>query len=90
MRSSSIGNDVLYESRAQIDIRSYQSPEFHNPAMESPDQLINVQRKPTLVFKPVSVTVMIATPSDIGRITVNKPTSKDLIAVISLIFGAAL
>jgi hypothetical protein len=48
--------------------------------MESPDQLINVQREPTSVIKPVLVLTRIATPGDIGtRITVNKPTSEDLV-----------
>jgi hypothetical protein len=80
VRRSSIGNDVLFESRSQFGIRSYQSPEFHNPALESPHQLINVEREPTPVIQPVFVTTRVATPSNIGtRITVNEPTSKDLV-----------
>jgi hypothetical protein len=80
VRRSSIGNDVLHESRSQFGIRICYSPELHNPALESPDQLINVEREPTPVIKPVFVMTRVATASNIGtRITVNKPTSKDLV-----------
>lgn len=78
----SLGNDELYESRPQFSIGICQSPEFLNPTMETPDQLINVERKTTLVMKPVFVIrIRLGTsPSNIAiRITVNKSTSKDFI-----------
>ena len=82
MLGGSLGNDELYESRSQFSIGICQSPEFLNPTMETPDQLINVERKPTPVMEPVFVIRLRlgTSPSNIAtRITVNESTSKDLI-----------
>jgi hypothetical protein len=80
VRPSSIGNNVLYESGSQVGIRIGQSPEFHEPALESPDQPVNVEGEPSSVTEPVSVTTRVATPRNIGgRVTVDKPASKNLV-----------
>jgi hypothetical protein len=77
----SLGKDILLKSSSQVIVSLYEASEFPNPTLESPDQLINVERGPTTGITPeVFVTTRITTPSNIGtRITMNKSTSKDLI-----------
>jgi len=66
---------------SQVIVSRYEAPEFPNPALESPDELVYVESDPGSLLRPILVT-QVATPSSVGttRIeTVNKPTSKDLV-----------
>jgi hypothetical protein len=78
---ASPGKDVRFESGLQVNVSRCESPEFPNPTLESPDELVYVEGDPGPLLIPIPVT-QVATPGSVGtaRIeTVNKPTAKDLV-----------